>query len=182
MPTTHELEKYLEKEEYKFKYKKILKSTIYILVIVILTSILISTLIFPVLKIYGNSMEPSLTEGDIVICFKKKQYQSGDIIAFYYNNKVLIKRVIATPSDWVNIDLEGNIYVNDILLEEDYVIEKSFKETDIEYPYQVKENNYFVLGDKREISIDSRNAKIGTINKDDIIGNVLFKLWPFRIL
>lgn len=180
IPTKEELEKELQREKYKLKYKKTLKSTIYALIIVIAVSSLLSTLLFPVLEIYGVSMSPTLTQGDIVLCVKKSKLEHGDIIAFYYNNKILIKRVIGVSSDWIKIDKEGNVYVNDTLIEEPYVKEKSYGETDIEYPYQVPEDSYFVLGDDRESSIDSRNRVIGTISKEYIIGKIIFKLLPIK--
>lgn len=180
LPTTKELEEELLKLKYKSKYKKILKSTICTLIIVVAISSLLSTLLFPVLEIYGKSMSPTLSEGDIVLSIKKSNFKQGDIIAFYYNNKILIKRVVGVPFDWVNIDKEGNVYVNDKLLEEPYVKEKSYGETDIEYPYQVPEDSYFVLGDERLSSIDSRNTIIGAIPKENIIGKIIFKLWPIK--
>ena len=180
IPTKEELEKELSREKYKLKYKKTLKSTIYALVIVVSISSFLSTLLFPVLEIYGKSMSPTFYEGDIVLCMKKSKFENGDMIAFYYNNKILIKRVIGVSSDWVSIDNEGNVYVNDTLLEEPYVEEKSYGESDIEYPYQVPDDSYFVLGDSRTSSIDSRNSVIGTIPKEDIIGKIIFKLWPMK--
>lgn len=180
IPTKEELEKELSREKYKLKYRKIFKSTIYALIIVVAISSLLSTLLFPVLEIYGTSMSPTLTGGDIVLCVKKSKFSHGDIIAFYYNNKILIKRVIGVPSDWISIDEKGNVYVNDILQEEPYVEEKFYGETDIEYPYQVSDDSYFVLGDARETSIDSRNSVIGTISKEDIIGKIVFNLWPIK--
>lgn len=180
IPTKEDLEKELIREKYKLKYKKTLKSTIYSLIIVISISALLSTLLFPVLEIYGKSMNPTLSEGNIVLSVRKTNLKRGDIIAFYHNNKILIKRVIGVPSDWVNIDKEGNIYVNNTLLEESYLKEKNYRESDIKYPYQVPEDTYFVLGDDRSSSIDSRYKEIGTIHKDNIIGKILFKLWPIK--
>lgn len=180
IPTIAELEKELSREKYKLKYKRILKSTVYALVVVIAISSLLSTLLFPVLEIYGKSMSPTLTVGDIVLCLRKSIFKRGDIVAFYHNNKILIKRVIGMSLDWVNIDEEGNVYVNDILLEESYVKQKAYGEADIEYPYQVPEDYYFVLGDERQTSIDSRYSEIGVISKEDIIGKVIFKLWPIK--
>jgi len=182
LPTTKDLENQLNQEKYNFKYKKILKSTIYALIIVASISTLAATLIFPVLRIYGSSMSPTLIEGDIVISIKKTKFKKGDIIAFYYNNHILVKRVIATSSDWVNIDLEGNIYINNKLIEENYIEEKSFGESNIEFPYQVPEGTYFILGDKRNISIDSRNSLIGTIPQEEIIGKIIFRVWPLKRL
>lgn len=180
IPTTKDLEQELYREKYKSRYKKILKSTIYALLIVVAISVIIATFLFPVLQIYGESMKPNLTEDDIVLCIKKQEFESGDIIAFYHNNKILVKRVIAVSSDWVNIDEAGNVYVNDELLEEEYIEEKSFGESDIKYPYQVPEGSYFVLGDKRETSIDSRSSAIGTISCENIIGKIIFRVWPLK--
>ena len=180
IPTTEYLEKELYREKYKYRYKKLLKSTVYVLIIVVSLSVLLATLLFPVLEIYGESMEPTLKEGDIVVSVKQSKFNSGDIIAFYYNNRILIKRVIASSSEWINIDNEGNIFVNDKLLEEPYIDKKSYGEPDIEYPYQVPEGSYFVLGDERESSIDSRNSLIGTIKEEDIIGKVIFRVWPIN--
>lgn len=180
IPTKEDLEKELIREKYKLKYKKTFKSTIYTLVIVISFSSLLSTLLFPVLEIYGKSMNPTLSEGDIVLCIRKSNIERGDIIAFYYNNKILIKRVIGLSSDWINIDKEGNVYVNDILFKETYIKEKSYGESNIKYPYQVPDDTYFVLGDDRKSSIDSRNSIISVISKEDIVGKIIFKLWPIK--
>lgn len=178
IPTKEELELELKREIYKQKYKKTLKSTIYTLIVVIAVSSLLSTLLFPVLEIYGSSMSGTLSEGDIVLSMRKSLFKKGDIIAFYHNNKILIKRVIGVPSDWINIDEEGNVYVNNILLEEPYVKEKMQGENDIEYPYQVPDDSYFVLGDDRSSSLDSRTNIIGTIKKENIIGKIILRLWP----
>lgn len=180
VPTTKELEQELNRESYKLKYKKLLKSTIYILIIVVSISVIVATFLFPVLKIYGESMKPNLKENDIVLCVKNAKYKPGNIIAFYYNNKILVKRVIAKSSDWVNIDEEGNVYVNDKLIEENYIKEKMRGESDIKYPYQVPEGSYFVLGDKRDTSVDSRSSLIGTISSEDIIGKIIFRVWPLK--
>ena len=180
LPTTNELEQALYKEKFKFRYKTLLKSTVYALIIVVAISVIASTLLFPVFKIYGKSMEPTLVENDIVVCMKKTKYKQGDIIAFYYNNKILVKRVIASSTEWVEIEEDGSIYVNDKLLNEKYIKKKYLGEVDIEFPYQVKEDNYFVLGDERKSSIDSRNSKIGTISKDNIIGKIIVKVWPLK--
>ena len=180
LPTTSQLESELKRELYKSRYKKLLKNTIYALIIVVALSVLAATLVFPVLQIYGDSMKPTLVEDDIVVSIKKTNFESGDIIAFYYNNKILVKRVIATSSEWVRVDEEGNVHVNDKLISEPYVYKKNLGESDIKNPYQVPEGEYFVLGDERESSIDSRNSTIGTIAKEDIIGEVIFKVWPIK--
>lgn len=180
LPTTNELNKIFEKEKYKSKYLKLLRSTIFILIIVIAISVLLSTLIIPVLEIKGNSMEPTLNNNNIVICIKKSKFKTGDIIAFYYNNHILVKRIIGLPGDSVDIDSEGNIFVNDKLLKEPYIKEKVIGEYDIKLPYQVPEGSYFVMGDKRENSIDSRNSLIGTISEEEIIGKIIVNVWPIK--
>lgn len=180
LPTTNELETELNREKYKSKYNKLLKSTIYALIIVIAISVLVATLLFPVLQIYGKSMAPTLIENDIVVSVKKLTFEKGDIIAFYYNNRILVKRVIGTSSDWVNIDEEGNVFVNDKLLDEPYIEKKAYGEVDIKFPYQVPEGSYFVLGDDREASVDSRSSVIGSIKQEEIIGKIIFNVWPLK--
>ena len=177
IPSTKELEAELHNEKYKSKYKKILKSTVYILLIVVAISAIVATLVFPVLKIYGTSMSPVVNNGDIVVAVKKNKFNSSDVVAFYYNNRILVKRVIATPQDWVNIDEDGKIYVNNVLLDESYTYGKTVQ-GDIEYPFQVPSDSYFVLSDQREIMVDSRNKEIGCIKQEDIVGKVVFKVWP----
>ena len=180
LPTTSQLEKELEREKYKLRYNKLLTNCFQTIIIVVALSVLISSLIFPVLRIHGKSMEPNLKQGDIVVSVKKSNFKSGDVIAFYYNNNILVKRIIATPSQWVNIDEKGNVYVDDKLLIEPYIEEISYGESNIKFPYQVPEETYFVLGDDRKNSIDSRNSTIGTISKDEIIGKVIFRVWPIN--
>jgi len=180
LPTTSQLEFELKREKYKSKYIQLLKNTLYVLLIVIALAILSATLIFPVFQITGESMEPSLNKGEFVVSVKGNSFKSGDIIAFYYNNRILVKRVIAVSSDVVNIDLDGNVYVNDELLMESYINEKKYGDVDIEFPYQVPEESYFVLGDDRENSVDSRNSLIGSIKGDEVIGRVVFRVWPFK--
>lgn len=180
MPTTSQLEQELHRERYKFRYKKLLSSTVYTLLIVVAISVLVATLIFPVLQIYGKSMSSTLKENDIVVSVKQSKFEQGDIIAFYYNNRILVKRVIATSSEWVNIDEDGNVFVNDKLLNEPYIEEKYLGETDIKYPYQVPEGSYFVLGDERELSIDSRVSEISSVKEEDIIGRIVFRVWPIK--
>lgn len=180
IPETIELENELNRVRYLDKYKKVIKNIVSNLIIVSAISILIATLIFPVLKIYGNSMNPLLLEGDIALSIKKTKYKTGDVIAFYYNNRILIKRIVGTSFDWVNIIETGDVYINEKLLNEPYIKEKSLGKSEITYPYQVPENNYFVLGDDRVNSIDSRSIDIKTIKEEDIIGKVIFKLWPIK--
>lgn len=178
--TITQIEQELKKEKFKSRYVKVLMSTVYTLIIVASVAALIATLIMPVLQISGSSMNPTLHEGEIVLSVKTKKFDTGDIIAFYHGNKILVKRVIAKSGNWVNIDEDGNVYVNEKLLDEPYIKEKNLGQTDIEFPYQVPEGSYFILGDDRATSIDSRNSTIGCVNEEDIIGKVIFKVWPIK--
>lgn len=170
----------INRESYKEKYIKILKSTIYSLIIILAISILAATLIMPVLEISGSSMSPILNEGEIVISIKNKKLNTGDIIAFYHGNKILTKRVIAKPGNWVNIDKDGLVYIDGNLLKEDYIKEKTLGSSNIEYPYQVPAEHWFVLGDDRHETIDSRSSDIGSISKENIIGKIVFRIWPLK--
>ena len=178
MPEMELLQKEFRRERYKRRFFKLLKSSFYALIVVAAIAALIATLFMPVLQIAGTSMEPSLKDGEIVILAKTDNLESGDLCAFYYSNKVLIKRIIGVPGDYVWIDKAGTVYVNNQELVEPYVSEKSLGECDIEFPYQVPENYYFVLGDHRATSIDSRSSVIGGIAEDQIIGKILVKFWP----
>lgn len=178
--TIIQIENELKKETYKEKYHKILKSTIYSLIIVAAIAALIATLMMPVLEITGSSMTPTFNEGEIVVSLKTTTLETGDIIAFYHGNKILIKRVIAKPGEWVNIDNDGQVYINSKKLQEPYIDELILGSIDIELPYQVPDNHWFVLGDHREISIDSRNSDIGSISKENIVGKILFRVWPLN--
>lgn len=180
LPTTSQLEKELFRVKYKARYKSLFKSTIYTLLVVVALSVLVAIFLFPVLQITGKSMRPTIIEGDIVVAVKGIEFERGDVIAFYYNNRILVKRVIATSSEWVNIDSEGNVFINGKLLDEKYITNKSLGKVDIKFPYQVPEGTYFVLGDERESSIDSRNSLIGTVPEEDIIGKIIFRVWPFK--
>lgn len=166
------------KNREKFFYE--LKKTIGFFLVIISVGIITSSFWVRVLTIYGTSMSPNLTAKDTVVAFKKDQYKSGDVIAFYYNNKVLVKRVIATSGDWVNISNNGNVILNDKEIKEKYLLKssKSIGKTDIKLPYQVPENKIFVMGDHRSVSIDSRNKIIGSIGKEQIIGKIKFIIWP----
>lgn len=179
-PTSEQLEGELKRVRFKNKYARMLISTVSILVVVAAVSVLVATLVLPVLEIYGTSMTPTLTEGDIVVSLKKDSFEQGDIICFYYSNRILVKRVIGKPLDMIELDEEGNFTVNGVPLEEPYITEKAFGECDIEFPYQVPESMYFVVGDHRSTSIDSRNSSVGCIATDEIVGKILFTVWPFR--
>ena len=159
-------------------FKKIVLSTVYTLVTVAAVAVLVAVLFLPVLRIYGTSMTPTLTEGDYCLSVKGNKFKTGDIIAFYYNNKILIKRVIANAGDWVNIDDQGNVYVNNVILDEPYIQEKAFGDCNISLPYQVPENKTFVMGDFRETSVDSRNTAVGCVAEEQIVGRLIFTVWP----
>lgn len=160
-------------------YWQALRGTIAVLVVVAAVAVLITTLFLPILQISGDSMSPTLEHNEIVILLKTKEFQQGDLIGFYYQGKILLKRVIALPEDEVAIDAEGSVYVNGELLEEPYVTEKSLGDCDLEFPYKVPGTGYFVMGDQRTNSVDSRNSAIGAITRDDIIGKVFLRVWPF---
>ena len=178
LPTTEQIERERKRLRYRNRYNRTLKSTIAVLVVVAAAAVLIATLWMPVLQIYGNSMVPTLEDGQIVISVKTSNFQSGDIVAFYHGNKLLIKRFIAGSSDWVNIDEDGNVFVNDEKLDEPYLTEKAFGNTNIELPYQVPDKRLFLMGDNRDVSIDSRNTAVGCVAADQIVGKVVFRIWP----
>ena len=179
LPTVQQLEAELKREKYRGRYWKMLRGTVAVLVVVAAAAVLISNLLLPILRIYGSSMTPTLVNGNIVAAVRDGAYQREDVIAFYYNNKILVKRVIALPGEWVDIDEEGNVTVNEIPLEEPYLTEKALGECDIELPYQVPEGRYFVMGDHRSVSSDSRSSQVGCVPEEQIVGKLVFRLWPF---
>lgn len=182
IPSEDEIVAERERLQYRKKYRRTLRTTIYTLIVVAAAAVLVATFFIPVLQVSGSSMEPALSDGDIVVLFKSGKLETGDLVAFYYQNKLLLKRVIAGPGDIVDIDDEGNVYVNDELLDEPYVTNKSLGETDRDYPYQVPDGRYFVMGDNRETSIDSRSSAIGCIEIDQIVGKVVLRIWPLKQL
>lgn len=143
-------------------------------------SVLVATLWMPVLKIYGSSMDPTLENGQIVVSVKTKRLKSGDVVAFWQGNKLLVKRVIACPGQKVDIDVNGKVSVDGKAIHETYLDSESLGNTDIDFPHQVEESRWFCMGDNRESSIDSRSAAIGDISKEQIEGKVLFSVWPLN--
>ena len=177
-PTLAQLKTELKRERHKLTYGATLRSTIYSLVTVAAVAVLVATLLLPVLQIYGTSMSPTLEDGQIVVSVKTGQLKQGDVVAFYYNNKILVKRVIAGPGQWVDIDEDGNVYVDGQLLDEPYAVEKSLGSCNIELPYQVADGRWFVMGDHRSVSVDSRDRSVGCVSEEQIVGRLTFRIWP----
>ena len=180
LPSIDQINNERKRMRHQSDYRKALFGTIDVLILVAAVAVLISTLLLPVLQITGSSMEPNLENGDIVMLVKTKNFKTGDVCAFTWNNRTLVKRVIGVPGDWVEMDGEGNVYVNGEKLEEPYVTDKSLGECDITFPYQVPDHSLFVMGDHRETSIDSRNTVVGSVDHQQIIGKVIMRVWPFK--
>lgn len=178
LPSLKQLRAESERCNHNTRFRKVLKNTIFTLVTVSAAAVLIAALLLPVLRIYGSSMDPTLSEGDIVVSVKSSSFETGEVVAFYYNNKILVKRVIAHPGDWVDISEKGIVYVNEQRLNEPYVSEFSLGDCDIELPYQVPESRLFVMGDHRDVSVDSRNTSVGCVAEEQIVGKIVFKVWP----
>ena len=179
-PTVEQLEAELNRVNYGKRYRTVLKSTVYTLITVAAVAVLVATLLLPVLRIYGNSMTPTLQDGEIIFSLKTSDFEQGDIVAFYYNNKILVKRVIAGPADWVDMDEDGTVYGNGELLDEPYLIERAYGECNIELPYQVPDGRIFVMGDHRSTSVDSRNTAVGCVSQEQIVGRIIFRVWPLN--
>ena len=180
LPTLDQIQRERSRLRYKKRYESTLRSTVAVLAVVAALAVLVAMLWMPVLRIYGTSMAPTLTDGQIVVSVKTGSFKPGDVTTFYHGNKLLIKRYMAGPSDWVNIDAEGNVTINGEALDEPYLTEKAYGETNIALPYQVPDERYFVMGDNRDASIDSRNTAVGCIAKDQIVGKVVFRIWPLK--
>ena len=182
MPPTEVLQEAYDKVSFRDRLRKSIVSTTNILIVVAAIAILVAMLFLPVLRIYGQSMNSTLESGELVVSVKNAHFKTGDVIAFYYNNNILVKRVIANSGDWVDIDLKGNVYVNGQQIEEPYLDRKSFGEPDIDFPYQVPDERIFVLGDNRAVSVDSRNYAVGCVTSEQIVGKIVFRVWPLSRL
>jgi len=182
IPTANQFYAELKRVRYKKNFRKTIIATVNSLIVVAAVSVLISLLFLPVLRVTGTSMTPTLYNDELVICNKRSNYKQGDMIAFYFNNKILLKRVIGLPGDWVDITEDGTVYVNGTALDEPYIDEKALGECDIDLPYQVPESRIFVMGDHRSTSIDSRTSMVGCIADEYIIGRLIFRVWPFEAI
>jgi len=180
IPSIEEIKTELDRENYKRNYSRVLRSTIYVMIVIAAVAVLVATIWMPVLQIYGSSMTPTLDEGDIVVSVKGSDFEKGDLVCFYIGNKLLVKRYIAGPGQWVNIDEQGNVYVDDVLLDEPYVSNKALGDCNINLPYQVPDEQIFCLGDHRDTSLDSRNTIIGCIAEEQLVGKIVFRVWPIK--
>ena len=178
LPTTAQLEELVQAERYRRRYFSMVRSTVFTLLTVSAVAVLVAVLLIPVLQIYGSSMSPSLVEGDLVVSVKRGRMETGDIVAFYYNNKVLVKRVIGQAGQWIDIDEDGTVYVDDVAIDEPYLQDKAFGECNIQLPYQVPESRVFVMGDNRSVSVDSRSTTVGCVAEEQLVGKVTFRVWP----
>lgn len=181
-PSLEQMEEEIARLKYRKRYGSALRGTLYSLAVVAAIAILVATLWMPVLQITGASMTPTLVDGEFVVAVKSSKFEPGDIVAFYYNNKILIKRVIASAGEWVDIDQEGNVYVNGVQLDEPYIQEKALGECNIELPYQVPDGKVFVMGDDRPVSLDSRSTAVGPVSKEQVLGRVAFRVWPLSAM
>lgn len=180
LPSTEEIRAAYDKALYNERLRKSIFSTANILIVVAAIAVLVAMLLLPVLRIYGSSMNNTLNKGELVLAVKNADLETGDVVAFYYNNNILVKRAIATSGQWVDMDENGNVYVDQKIIDEPYLKEKARGEPDIEFPYQVPEDRVFVLGDNRSVSVDSRNTSVGCVSSEQVVGKIVFRVWPLN--
>lgn len=180
LPTAQQLEEELKRLKYQNNFFKMLRSTAASLIVVAAIAVIISMLFLPILRVTGTSMTPTLEHDELIVCNKQGSFESGDVVAFYFNNKILLKRVIGVAGDMIELKEDGTVFVNDKELYEPYLNEKALGECDIQMPYQVPESRIFVMGDHRLTSVDSRTTVVGCIAEEYIIGKVIFRLWPWE--
>ena len=178
LPDSENLTRAVRREKYMHRFRLTVRSTFLSLVVVAAAAVLVAVLLLPILRIYGKSMSGTLNAGDIVVSVKSSRMETGDIVAFYYNNNILVKRVIGHQSDIIDMDNDGTVYVNGVEQEEPYLNERAYGETNIELPYQVPDGKIFVMGDNRATSIDSRNTSIGCVAEEQVVGKIVFRIWP----
>lgn len=181
-PSVDLLEAELKRVQYKTRYNSVLRSTVFTLITVAAIAVLVATLWLPVLQIYGSSMTPTLQDGQIVFSIKTSDFEEGDVVAFYFNNKILVKRVICKAGDWIDIKQDGTVYINGDELDEPYINEKSLGDCNLELPYQVPDGRIFVMGDHRSTSVDSRNTAVGCVAEEQIVGKIIFRIWPLDVM
>lgn len=182
LPTAEQFKAELRQMKYRKDFKRILRSTISSLLVVAAIAVLVAMLLLPILRVTGSSMTPTLQNDELVVCSKRSNFKSGDVVAFYYNNKILLKRVIGVAGDIIDIKEDGTVFVNGEMLDEPYVNEKALGTCDIKLPYQVPDNRIFVMGDHRSVSVDSRSTTVGCIADEYVIGRVILRLWPFKTI
>ena len=178
LPSPEQVSCAYQQDQYRKRYKRAFISTLSVLAVIAAVAVLVSTLFLPVIQVSGNSMEPTLSDGDVLVLLKSKRYERSQLCCISWQNKMLLKRIIGLPGDVVSIDIQGNVSVNGVLLDEPYVSDKTLGECDVTFPCQVPEGKVFVLGDHRSTSIDSRSSEIGCVDQDQIVGFVLFQVWP----
>ncbi len=181
-PTKEQIKSEIRRQKAKKRFRHFLRNTAYVILTVSAVAVLVSTFVLPVMKVYGNSMSPTVDSDEVVVCFKQRSYSAGDIVALYYNNRIIIRRIICTEGERFDIDADGNVFINDMYLDEPYLTEKSYDTTDIDLPFTVGTAQYFLLADNRASALDSRTNAVGTVTADQIAGRVLLSIWPLRTI